>query len=151
MGVRMKFSDVIVIIAMYAICAFFTSQTLALPEAAQTYPLCLLAGLALLNTIFLCRCLWQMRSTGLSNDLSGIFTGFLGKQFFPVLLACVAYLLLMPIGGFYLTSIVFLAVLLSFLRVPKVHALLTMGILLLMIYGVFSLFLKVPLPAGILF
>ena len=147
----MKFSDLVVIIAMYAICAFFTWQTLALPEAAQTYPLCLLAGLALLNTLFLGRCLWQMRTAGLTNDLANIFTGFLGRQFFPVLLACVAYLVIMPLGGFYPTSVVFLVGVLLYLRVPRLHTLLTAVLLMAMIYAVFSLFLKVPLPGGVLF
>lgn len=147
----MKFSDAAVVIAMYAICAFFTAETLALPEAAQTYPLCLLAGLALLNTIFLCRCLWQMRTAGLTNDLASIFTGFLGRQFFPVLVACVAYLCIMPLGGFYLTSVVFLVGVLLYLRVPRLHTLLTVVLLMVMIYAVFSLFLKVPLPGGVLF
>lgn len=150
----MKFSDLAVIVTMYAICAFFAWQGLALPDEAQTYPLCLSAGLALLNSIFLFRCLWQMRASGpgnkLGNDLPLIFNGFLGRQFFPVLLACIAYLILMPVGGFYLTSVVFLAGVLLFLRVPKLHAFLTMVILLLMIYAVFSLFLKVPLPGGLI-
>lgn len=146
----MKFSDLVVILVMYAVCAFFTSQTLALPEAAQTYPLCLLAGLGLLNTIFLLNCLWRMPKRCLVYDVPEIFRGFLGGQFFPVLLACVGYLVLMPFGGFYLTSVVFLVGVLCFLRVPKWHALLTVGLLIALIYGVFSLFLKVPLPGGTL-
>lgn len=146
----MKLSDLIVILTMYAICAFFTWQTLALPEAAQTYPLCLLAGLGLLNTLFLGNCLWRMSKRSLANDMPDIFKGFLGGQFFPVLLACVGYLVVMPFGGFYLTSIVFLAGVLCFLRVHKWHALLTMALLIVLIYAVFSLFLKVPLPGGML-
>ena len=37
------------------------------------------------------------------------------------------------------------------LRVPRLHMLLSVGVLALLIYAVFTLFLKVPLPAGILF
>lgn len=146
----MKHSDLAVVAAMYAVCAFFGWQALTLPDEARTYPLCLLAGLGLLNTLLLGRCLWRARREGLIADLPAVFQGFLGRQFLVVLLASAACLALLPAGGFYLTGLAYLAGVLLFLRVPATHAILTAGTLFLMIWAVFSLFLKVPLPGGIL-
>lgn len=147
----MKKSDIGVIAIMYAICAFFFSMTVELPEEAQTYPLCLLAGLATLNTLYLARCLLRLRREGFSDDLPQIFKGFLGGQFFLVALCCIGYMALMYVVGFYAAGIIYLAGVMLLLRVPRLHVLLSVGVLALLIYAVFTLFLKVPLPAGILF
>ena len=40
---------------------------------------------------------------------------------------------------------------LLFLHVPVRHLVITVGVLAVMIYAVFTLFLKVPLPVGLLF
>lgn len=147
----MKKSDIGVIAIMYAICGFFFYQTTELPEEAQTYPRCLLAGLCILNTLYVMRCLWRLRSVTCSNDLPDIFKGFQRNQFFLVVACCLAYMALLYAVGFYVASVVYLMGVMFFLRVPKLHMLLTVGVLAVLIYAVFTLFLKVPLPTGILF
>ncbi|MBQ9453882.1 MAG: tripartite tricarboxylate transporter TctB family protein [Desulfovibrio sp.] len=147
----MKKSDIGIIAIMYGICAFFFFMTVELPEEAQTYPRCLLAGLCVLNTLYMLRCLLRLRREGFSNDLPQIFSGFMHSQFFLVVLCCIGYMLLMYAAGFYVASIVYLTGVMLLLHVPRLHILLTVGVLALLIYAVFTLFLKVPLPVGVLF
>ena len=52
-------SDIGVILAIYLTCAIFWYMTIQLKAAAQIYPLCLIAGLAILNTMYLCKCLYK--------------------------------------------------------------------------------------------
>ena len=147
----MKHSDIGVVAIMYGVCAFFCALTLKLPRAAQIYPLCLEAGLALLNTLYLGRCLLRLRREGLVGDLPEVYRGFRAGQFFGIALAGVFALVLMYLAGFYIASLAYLAGVMLFLKVPARHLLLTVGVLALLIYAVFTLFLKVPLPKGALF
>lgn len=97
----MKRSDIGVTALVYAFTLFFLYMTLELPPDAQTYPLCLIAGLLVLNTCYLVRCLWQLRrQAGIHNDLPDLFAGFQWKQFAFICLGCVGYMLLMYVAGF---------------------------------------------------
>lgn len=171
-------SDIGVVALIYATCLLFLIMTLELKAAAQIYPLCLIAGLAALNTLYLATRLWRLfvkeaaselaassgeesasleasapagEKPGLVNDLPGIFAGFLPGQFFFVLLASIAYLVLMRYIGFYLSGLIYMLVVMWRLRVPPLHMAITLTVLGALIYSVFTLFLKVPLPRGILF
>lgn len=147
----MKRSDIGVTVIIYAFTLFFLVMTLDLPPDAQTYPLCLIGGLLVLNSLYLGRCLLKARGAGIVNDLPEVFAGFQWKQFGVVCLSCVAYMIVMELVGFYAASVLYLAGMLLYLGVPHRHVLLTIVVMAAMIYGVFSLFLRVPLPVGLLF
>ena len=147
----MKRSDLGVGLFMYGVCLFFYLMVTTLPEEARTYPLTILACLAVLNTCFVLREVFALKRRGLINDLPDIFAGFRAGQFFFVLLACMAYMALLPYLGFYVTSLAYLVLCMCFLRVPKLHLLLSIAVLAALIYAVFTLFLKVTLPVGRLF
>lgn len=148
----MKRSDIGVTVLVYAFTLFFLYMTLELPPDAQTYPLCLIAGLLALNTCYLGRCLWQLRRQwGIINDLPELFAGFRWGQFAFICLGCAGYMVIMHLAGFYIASVAYLVGTLAFLRVPGRHILLTVGVMAALIYAVFTLFLKVPLPVGLLF
>lgn len=149
-------SDICTIGAIYATCLIFFYMTLQLKAAAQIYPLCLIGGLAVLNTLYLAKCLWKYfhtvrDSSRLSNDFPEIFKNFLPRQFFFVMGACVAYMVLLHIVGFYLAGFIYLVIVMWNLHVKKIQLWLTVILLGSLVYGVFTLFLKVPLPKGILF
>lgn len=147
-------SDVGVIISIYAICIFFLYMTLQLKAAAQIYPLGLIGILALLDTLYLFRCLWRMRASGdkhIINDLSKIFSGFQTGQFFYVVGACVAYLIVLYYLGFYASGLIYMIAVMLFLKVRQWQMWISIAVLGLLIYGVFTIFLKVPLPRGLLF
>lgn len=150
----MKRSDAIVIGVIYAIALFFFCACKALPEEAQTYPLGLIAALAGLNTLFLVQCILKAVAEGrvkILNDFPEVFKGFQAKQFCFVLGGCVVFLCLMQTIGYYAAGALYLVGTLLFFRVPAKWIGLTLVVLVALVYAVFTLFLKVPLPAGMLF
>ena len=147
----MKRSDIGVIAFIYATCLFFGLPSLKLADGAGVYPGCLCIALAVLNTIYLLCQLVKLRASGIENDLPGIFKTFLPKQFFVLFALGCVYLVLMWLVGFYASTLIYLVSSLLFLKVPKLHIAMTIGVLALLVYLAFTLFLKVPLPLGILF
>ena len=147
----MKKSDIGVVVFIYAIVLLFYAMTLDLPPEVQIYPTCLIAGLALLNTLYLVLALKKSRKAGFINDLPEVFEGFVKSQFFMVLTGCILYLVLMYVLGFYLSSVIFLVTVLYLLKVSVRSILMTVVVLGVIIYLVFSRFLHVPLPVGIVF
>lgn len=150
-------SDVAVIIVVYAICLLFLYFTLQLIPAARIYPLCLIGGLALLDTLFLIQRLAALNrlrksgGSGITNDFGETFKGFQAGQFSFVVGACIAYIICLYVIGFYPTSILFLAVVMWFLKVKPLPMSISIIILGVLVYCVFTRFLKVPLPTGFLF
>lgn len=153
-------SDIGIVAIIYATCLLFLTMTLRLKAAAQVYPLCLIGGLALLNTLYLATRLWRLfgraqdgdgAPRALINDLPEIFANFLPGQFLFIVIASVAYLALMHFVGFYPAGLVYMLAVMWRLRVPPLHMGITLAVLGALIYAVFSLFLQVPLPRGILF
>lgn len=148
----MKRSDFAVVSIIYAIGLAFLIATLQLPEAAQTYPLVLISALLFLNTLYLIRSFLSFRrAQRIENDIPVIFHGFLFKQFAGVFIWCVAYLVMMYYLGYYLSTVLFLLGSLLFMRVNILHIAMTTVVLGIMVWAVFSQFLHVPLPVGVLF
>lgn len=152
----MTLSDIGVIAMIYATCLLFLYMTLELVPAAQIYPLCLIAGLAILNTAYLARCLLRLckekaSGHGVVNNLPEIFKGFQGRQFMFVVAACIAYMGLLYYLGFYLAGAIYLIGVLLYLGVKPIPIAITTVFLGALVFGVFDLFLKVPLPKGVLF
>lgn len=141
-------SDLCVIAVIYGVCGWFAYLAAGFPPEARTYPQLLLTALAALNTAYLAKCLWRARRTGLNDDLAAVFSGFRPRQFWAVALACLLYLILMYYAGFYVSGAVFLPAVMWYLRVPWRHIALTVVALAGIIYAVFTVFLKVPLPRG---
>ncbi|WP_337389342.1 tripartite tricarboxylate transporter TctB family protein, partial [Duodenibacillus massiliensis] len=79
------------------------------------------------------------------------FKGFLPKQFIGVIIGIIVYVVLLVTAGYYIATIAYLAGALLFLKVKKQWIVLVIAVLLAVIYPVFTLFLKVPLPKGMLF
>lgn len=145
-------SDIGIIIIIYATCLLFFYMTLQLTAAAQVYPMCLIAGLAILNTLYLCRCIFKrVKGSGIINDLPQVFKGFLPRQFMFVVAACIAYMGLLYYLGFYLSGAIYLIAVMLYFRVKPAQIALSLAFLGALVYCVFTLFLKVPLPAGTLF
>lgn len=151
----MKNSDLIVILLIYGVCGLFLGMSMELDMAARIYPLALIAVLGALNSLYLVRCLLASVAGGrkfqLANDLPKLFVGFQARQFFFVVLACLGYMLIMPYAGFYLSGLLYLVGVLAFFHVRPLYMALATVIMGALIYGVFDVFLKVPLPEGLIF
>ena len=148
----MKKSDIPVVCIIYAIAIAFLIMTLNLPEAAQVYPMVLISALILVNTLYLIRTFLHYRQNHhIENDYPIVFSGFLPLQFFGVFVSIGLYLVLMYFCGYYLATVLYLIGSLLFLKVPMKYNLMTVVVMIVMVAVVFSYFLKVPLPAGLLF
>lgn len=148
----MKESDLCVIAVVYGVATWFLVMTLQLPPPAQSYPLILLTALYLCNTLLLGKQLYSFfRHRLVINDFRKIFSGFLPRQFFGVLAGCLIYMAVVNYLGYYLSSVLYLLLAQFFLKVKFVPAVITCVCIMVVTYLVFSLFLHVPLPVGVLF
>lgn len=146
----MKKTDIGVVGFMYAICALFLVMTLQLKPAAQTYPLFIIVLLAGLTTVYLVQMILGAKKNGVTSGLED-FADFLPRQFFPVLAMVIGYLVVMYFVGFYIATLVFMVACLLYLKVPKLHIVISTVVILALVYCAFTLFLRVKLPAGLLF
>ena len=147
---KMKKSDIGVVIAFYAITAFFYAQTVKLKASIQTYPKFIEIVLFGLTTFYLIQMIVNAKKHGVESRNED-FKDFQPAQFFGCLVFTILYLLAVNYIGFYVSTLVFLVVSLLYLKVkPLPTAIATVSILLL-VYLAFTLFLKVKLPRGILF
>jgi hypothetical membrane protein len=61
-----------------------------------------------------------------------------------------AYVVLINVLGFYVSSLLFIAGTLIFFKIKPLYIVITTVVFLVLIYGGFSTFLHVPLPRGLL-
>ncbi len=148
----MKKSDIYLIGIMYAILGAFLYMTLQLKVEARIYPMFVMGILFILVTMYVIKCaIAYSKTKEITNDFGKIFEGFDPKQFFVILGLSVVFIVLINILGFYSSTILYLISVLLFLKVPKVHIGITTVAFTILMYGVFTMFLRVPLPTGILF
>lgn len=147
----MKKTDIGVVAFMYAICALFLTMTISLKPAAQTYPLFVIGLLFILTTLYVFQMIRQFRREGGASGISESFAGFLPKQFFPVFVMTACYMVLMYLAGFYIATVIYMAVCLLFLKVPKIQTVLSVVVIVLLVYLAFTKFLGVRLPEGLFF
>lgn len=146
----MKKTDIGVVGFMYAVCVLFLVMTLQLKPAAQTYPLFVIALLAGLTTLYLIQMILGAGKKGVTSGLED-FADFQPRQFFPVLAMVVLYLVAMYFVGFYISTLVFMAACLLYLKVPKWQSAIVVAAIVALVYCAFTLFLRVKLPVGLLF
>ena len=148
----MKKSDLTVVAILYLFVFFFAYQTHQLPEEAQSYSGFLLDVIFILNTIYLAVALWRWKVKKLfKDDLEHLYDGFIPSQFFTVMVGAALYVALIYWIGYYIASTLYMAVALALLKVKAKWIAVVIISLLVVIWLVFTLFLKVPLPVGQLF
>lgn len=147
----MKKSELSVVIFMLAFCAFFFYETLQLPPAAQSYPKFVIGLLTVLTLMQLVKMV--VTSHGhykVVNDLPEVWKDFLPHQFFTFFFGCVGFFVLMYLVGFYVSAIIYLVGMMHYFHIAKKYMAITVVVLMVLIYVVFSEFLAVPLPDGLL-
>lgn len=146
----MKKTDIGVVGFMYAVCILFLSMTLKLKKGAQTYPIFIISLLAALTTLYLIQMIVGAKKNGVTSGAED-FEGFLPCQFFPLLGMIIGYLVVMYFVGFYISTITFMILSLLYLKISKIKIIITTIVLLLIVYGAFTMFLGVNLPMGLIF
>ena len=148
---KMKLTDIGVVVFMYAICGFFYYHMTQLQANSQTYPRFTIVLLFGLTTVYLLQMVMNARKHGVTSGVDEVFNGFMVVQFVVCLTASIIYLVMMKYLGFFIATIVFMIAVLAYLRVPRVHAAIAVVAINLLVYLAFVQFLGVKLPAGLLF
>jgi len=148
---KMKKTDIGVVVFMYAICAFFYAYSSKLSANSKQYPLFTIALLFGLTTLYLIQMILNARKFGVESGVDTVFAGFKPVQFFVSLALTVVYFLMMKYLGFFSATIVFMIASLLFLRVKPIPAAITVVAITALIYLAFVVFLGVRLPKGLLF
>ena len=148
---KMQKTDIGILVVMYAVCAYWYSETVKLPESSQTYPLFTIALLFGLTTLYVVQMLVKAKKNGVESGVETVFNGFQVVQFLGCFVAVMAYLALMFVLGFFSSTVIFMIGVMVFLKVPIKHTAIAVVALNILIYVAFSRFLGVKLPTGLLF
>ena len=144
----MKMTDVGVVLFMYAVCGFFYYHMTKLKASSQTYPRFTILLLFGLTTLYLVTMLVNAKKYGVESGVDEVFAGFQAKQFFFCLAATILYLVCIHFFGFYISTVLFMAAVLLFLKVPPLYTVITIVVIVGLIYFAFQRFLGVKLPVG---
>lgn len=146
---KMKKSDIGVVAFMYAVCAFFYVYMQELPSDSQTYPRFTILLLFGLTTLYLITMIVNAVKHGTEAGFES-FKDFVPAQFFFCLAMVILYLLGIKFLGFFVSTVIFMAAIMAFLKVPWKYTLIAIVAMVVLLYLAFVVFLKVKLPAGIL-
>ncbi len=148
----MKKSDIYLVTIMYAIIAAFFYMTMQLKVDARIYPLMVMAIFFILVTMHLIKCCIEYSKTKvIENDIPVLFADMVPKQFVGIIILSFLFVIFINILGFYPSAIIYLISVLAFLKVPRKQIAITTVFFAVLIYGVFTMFLNVPLPTGMFF
>lgn len=133
-------------IFMLFIAGIYYYFIIQLPPKAGSYPRFVL-GLLLLFTIIL-----GVKSfiSKKHDDKKNLFQGILPKQFLFIVITCLIYTAVLNIFGFFISTFIYLIVVMMGLKIKIKNACLVSCSFCAIIYLVFVIFLKVPVPSGIL-
>lgn len=144
----MKKTDIGVVAFMYLVCAYFYTQTIKFQADSQTYPKFTIVLLFGLTTLYLLQMLVAAKKHGVESGVDSVFKDFEPKQFLVCLLGAILYVVLMHFFGFYISTVIFMAAVLLYLRVPLLHSAIAIVAILALVYFAFGKFLGVKLPVG---
>ena len=144
----MKKTDIGVVLFMYAVCGYFYYHMTKLKASSQTYPKFTIYLLFGLTTLYLVQMLVAAKKHGVESGVDVVFKDFQPAQFFVCLLAAILYLVCIYFFGFYISTVIFMAVVLLYLKVPPLYAAITIVVIVGLIYFAFQRFLGVKLTVG---
>ncbi len=144
----MKKTDIGVVVFMYLVCAYFYAKTVTFRADSQTYPKFTIILLFGLTTLYLLQMLVAAKKHGVESGVDSVFQDFEPKQFLVCLLGAILYVVLMHFFGFYISTVIFMAAVLLYLRVPLLHSAIAIVAILALVYFAFGKFLGVKLPVG---
>ena len=144
----MKKTDIGVVAFMYFVCAFFYYHMTKLKASSQTYPRFTIILLFGLTTLYLIQMLVAAKKHGVESGVDVVFKDFQVKQFFVCLVATILYLVCIYFFGFYISTVIFMAAVLLYLRVPPLFTVIAIVVIVALIFFAFQKFLGVKLPVG---
>ena len=144
----MRKTDIGVVAFMYLVCAYFYSQTITFKADSQTYPKFTIVLLFGPTTLYLLQMVVAAKKHGVESGVDKVFKDVQPKQLLICLGGAIAYVVLMYFFGFYISTVIFMAGVLLYLRVPLLHSAIAIVAILALVYFAFGKFLGVKLPVG---
>lgn len=144
----MKKTDIGVVLFMYFVCGFFYYHMVKLKASSQTYPRFTIVLLFGLTTLYLIQMVIAAKKYGVESGVDSVFKDFQTAQFFVCLCATVLYLICIHLFGFYIPTVIFMAAIMLYLKVPPLYICITIVVIIALIYFAFQKFLGVKLPVG---
>ena len=144
----MKKTDIGVVLFMYFVCGFFYYHMVKLKASSQTYPRFTIVLLFSLTTLYLIQMVIAAKKYGVESGVDSVFKDFQTAQFFVCLCATVLYLICIHLFGFYIPTVIFMAAIMLYLKVPPLYICITIVVIIALIYFAFQKFLGVKLPVG---
>ena len=148
MPLKMKKTDIGVVVFMYLVCGFFYYHTTKLKASSQTYPMFTIILLFSLTTLYLIQMIISAKKYGVESGVDEVFKDFQAAQFFFCLSATILYLVGIYFFGFYISTVIFMAAVLLYLKVPPLQSVIAIVVIIALIYFAFQRFLGVKLPVG---
>ena len=145
---KMKKTDIGVVVFMYVVCGYFYYEMTKLKASSQTYPRFTIILLFGLTTLYLVQMIVAAKKYGVESGVNEVFKDFQAAQFFFCLIAAILHLVCIYFFGFYISTVVFMAAVLLYLKVPPLYAAITIVVIVGLIYFAFQRFLGVKLPVG---
>ncbi|WP_181995682.1 tripartite tricarboxylate transporter TctB family protein [Clostridium sp. AM58-1XD] len=143
-------TDLIVSLVIYCFLGAFAFQLFQMPDTAAWYPRCLLWGSVFLNTVVFIQNVKNSRKCSEYCDSRAFCSLLLHSSLY--ILLCGAYIFLIPITGYLLTTLLFLIIMLFTAGFRSVKILLIFPALMTAsVYALFTYVLVVFLPAGSIF
>ena len=105
---KMKKTDIGVVVFMYAVCAFFYAYSYKLTEESKTYPMFTIALLFALTTLYLVQMIINARKFGVESGADEVFAGFKPVQFIVSIVLTLVYFLMIKYLGFFSATIIFM-------------------------------------------
>jgi putative tricarboxylic transport membrane protein len=147
--------DIIVSVIVLGISILFYINTKPLTPPADIFPKVVILTFAVLGIILLLKSIFykkygEERTEEDSKEINN------PKRRWISIVSLIVYTILIPIVGFYVTSALFVTLISIYLRGEKqgvlgyIRPLLISCLVMAVLYGAFDVFLKVPVPGGIL-
>lgn len=143
-------SDIFVSLVIYCIVAIFGSQLSSMPDTASWYPKILLAGVLVFNTIGLVQNIGRYKNGNQFIETAPLM--FKVREVIKYTVICGLYIKLISTTGYFLTTLVFMFIMMLTIRWESKKVVVLLPILTTVaIYMLFTYVLNVFLPVGSLF
>ena len=150
--------DSYVAIFLLVFCGLAYWEAYPYPHGSAYFPRILILLLAVMSCALMAKSILQGRREKVQKDRppgvngSSLWKKEVATKVVLMIAVSVVYLFIMSSVGFYLTTFIYLPLMIWLLGVRKKRVIaLSTGFVLIFIYLVFSTFLKVPIPEGIAF
>lgn len=143
-------TDIGISLVIYCFLGAFAFQLFQMPRTAAWYPRFLLWGSVFLNTVVMIQNIKKNRQCTEYCDSRRFLSLLLHSALY--ILVCGAYILLIPVTGYLLATLMFLIIMLFAAGFRSIKILLVVPVLMTAsVYALFTYVLVVFLPAGSIF